>query len=188
MYSLGVISCAVQERDSRASDSAGTAATVREGIRDSAATSDLTTVCSGSGKRGSILVARVAPEEEEAGISFRLLGDGAGPGVVLCGDDLYADVAVLVALMGEQARVHSSDGHAIIDGRRTELPAYFHEGVVYVAVAPFARSRRALLVRRDDHRMDATIWPRATLLHMKTVGPERRGVYDSAVRAGLFPR
>lgn len=183
---LGFGACSIQDRDSSASDSI-TAAIASESTRASAPAENLAAICPGTGQRGSILVARIAPEEEESGISFKLLGDGAGPGVVLCGDDLYADVAALLALMGERGAVTISGATAVIDGKHTAIPAYMNESVIYVAVAPFARSRHALLMRRTDHRMDATIWPRETLLHLKTLGPDRRGLYDSAVRAGLLP-
>jgi len=46
---------------------------------------------------------------------------------------------------------------------------------------------RALLVPSPDHPMDATIWPRETLLHMKSLGGDRSALYDQAVREGLFP-
>jgi hypothetical protein len=89
--------------------------------------------------------------------------------------------------MGERGTVTLSDGRAVIDGRPTGIQAYLHDGEPYVALVPFARSRQALLVQRTEHRMDATLWPKETLLHMKSLGPSRRGLYDSAVREGLLP-
>jgi hypothetical protein len=139
-------------------------------------------------ERGSVLVARPDSAEEESQISFKLLGDGAGPGVVLCRDVLYAQADTLLALMGEAGKVSLSGGRAVIDERPTQIRAYLHEGKPYVELAPFARSRQALLVRRIEHRMDATLWPKATLLHLKALGPSRRGLYDSAVREGLLPQ
>jgi hypothetical protein len=139
-------------------------------------------------QRGSVLVARPDSAEEESGVSFKLLGNGAGPGVVLCRDVLYADGDTLLALMGEPGAVALRDGRAVIDGLKTDIRAYLHDGVPYVAVAPFARSRQALLLQGTEHRMDATLWPKATLLYMKELGPSRRGLYDSAVREGLLPR
>lgn len=147
----------------------------------------LAAACAQNSVRGSVLVARPDPAEEESQISFKLLGDGAGPGVVLCRDVLYADADTLLALMGESGSVAVSDGHAVIDGRTTQIQAYLVGGIPYVALAPFARSRQALLVQRTEHRMDATLWPKATLLHMRTLGPSRRGLYDSAVSKGLLP-
>ena len=146
----------------------------------------LAKVCPGA-QRGSLLVARPDSAEEESQVSFKLLGDGAGPGVVLCRDVLYADADTLLTIMGESGAVALRDGRAVIDGRDTEIQAYLHDGVPYVAVAPFARARQALLIQRTEHRMDATLWPKETLLHMKALGPSRRGLYDSAVREGLLP-
>ena len=146
----------------------------------------LAKVCPGA-QRGSVLVARPDSTEEESQVTFRLLGDGAGPGVVLCRNVLYAQADTLLALMGERGTVALSEGRAVIEGRPAQIQAYMHEGTPYVELAPFARSRQALLIQGTEHRMDATIWPRATLLHMKALGPSRRGLYDSAVRAGLLP-
>jgi hypothetical protein len=146
----------------------------------------LAKVCTNA-ERGSVLVARPDPAEEESQVSFKLLGDGAGSGVVLCRNELYAQADTLLALMGEPGKVSLSDGRAVLDERLTQIPAYLHEGKPYVELAPFARSRQALLVQRTEHRMDATLWPKATLLFLKELGPSRRGLYDSAVRAGLLP-
>jgi len=146
----------------------------------------LARVCPGA-QRGSVLVARPDPTEEESQVSFKLLGDGAGPGVVLCRGVLYARADTLLTLMGEPGTVALSGGRASIDGRPTEIQAYLHEGSPYVELAPFARSRKALLIQRTEHRMDATLWPKETLVHLKALGPSRRGLYDSAVREGLLP-
>ncbi len=145
----------------------------------------LAATCPASGQRGSVLVTRVAPEEEESGVISRILGDGVGPGVVLCRGVLYADARALLDLMGETATVTSAGGRAIIDGSPAEF-AYRHDGVLYVAVAPFARHRRALLVPSTDHPMDVTIWPRATLLHMKASGMTSGAAYQAAMREGLL--
>lgn len=175
-----------EERRSGNGDTTTTGATLEQ-IDDGRVADTLPTVCPRTARRGSVLVARPDPKEEESQISFKLLGDGAGPGVVLCRDTLYADVNALLGLMGESAKVTWRDGRAAFDGAVTGIPAYSHEGVLYVAVAPFARHRQALLMPSDDHPMDATLWPRKTLLFMKTLGATRRGLYDSAVRAGLLP-
>ncbi len=146
----------------------------------------LAKVCAGA-QRGSVLVARPDSTEEESQVSFKLLGDGAGPGVVLCRNVLYARADTLLTLMGERASVELSGGRAVIDGKPTQIQAYLQDAVPYVELAPFARRRQALLIQGTEHRMDATIWPRKTLLHLKALGPSRRGLYDSAVRAGLLP-
>ena len=184
LLALAALACSDRRRSADA-DTAGTPAALEQ-IGDGTRRDTLATLCPRTGQRGSVLVARPDPKEEESQISFKLLGDGAGPGVVLCRDTLYVDAAALLSLMGERAKVTLSAGHAILDGAATQIPAYSHEGVLYVAVAPFARQRHALLMPSDDHPMDATIWPRETLLFMKTLGASRRGLYDSAVRAGLF--
>ena len=155
--------------------------------REPAIADTLARICPDSARRGSVLVARPDDKDEESRVTFKLLGDGAGPGVVLCRDVLYADAAALLGLMGERGTVTVSAGNAVIDSTRTTIPAYLHDSIPYVAVTPFARHRRALLVPNTDHPMDATIWPRETLLHMKSLGGDRRGVYDQAVREGLSP-
>ncbi|HJP59214.1 MAG TPA: hypothetical protein VJ865_04430 [Gemmatimonadaceae bacterium] len=132
-------------------------------------------------------MARVDPKVEEGGVAFDLLGDGAGSGVVLCRDVLYADVNALMKLMGDSTSVSETDGFATIGGGSTAIPAYDHRGVLYVAVAPFARSRQALLLPSPDHRMDATVWPRQALLHLKRSGLTQGRAYQSAVREGLLP-
>src|ERR1700682_436764 len=142
----------------------------------------LAATCPTSVLRGSVLVTVVAPEQEESGVISRILGDGVGPGVVLCRGVLYADAAALLDLMGERATVTTAGGRAIIDARPAEFVAYRHDGVLYVAVAPFARHRRALLVPSTDHPMDVTIWPRATLLHMKASGTTSGAAYQAAMR------
>ena len=184
--SLLVGACSSREpaarNDTAAIEAVAVPASVNTTIADT-----LARICPDSGRRGSVLVARPDDKEEESRVTFKLLGDGAGPGVVLCRDVLYADAAALLGLMGERATVTTSGGTALIDSVRTTIPAYVHEGIPYVAVAPFARHRRSLLVPSEDHPMDATIWPRETLLHMKSLGGDRRGVYDQAVREGLFP-
>ncbi|HKR09870.1 MAG TPA: hypothetical protein VJS39_11810 [Gemmatimonadaceae bacterium] len=132
-------------------------------------------------------MARTDPKVEEGGVAFDLLGDGAGTGVVLCRDVLYADVSALTKLMGDSTKVSENDGLAVVDGAATGIAAYPHEGVLYVAVAPFVRSRRALLLPSPDHRMDATVWPREALLHLKRSGLTQGRAYQAAVREGLLP-
>lgn len=146
----------------------------------------LASSCPTVGRRGSVLVARVAPEEEETGISFKILGNGAGPGVVLCREVLYADARSLLALMGERGTVSMAKGRAIIDATSTDIPAYIHGDVVYVAVAPFARQRRALFTPSDGHPQDATIFPQVTLVHLKASGNTGAAAYQAAVREGLL--
>jgi hypothetical protein len=147
----------------------------------------LSQVCPSAGRRGSIQVARVDPKVEEGGVAFDLLGDGAGPGVVLCRDVLYADGNALLALMGDSAKVTDSDGLASIDGAPTMIPAYYHEGGLHVAVAPFARQRRAVLLPNPEHPMDAIVWPPQALLHLKKSGLTQGRAYQAAVRDGLVP-
>jgi hypothetical protein len=144
----------------------------------------LAATCPTSGRRGSVLVARPDPAEEESGITFKILGDGAGPGVVLCRDVLYADAAALLGLMGEQSTVEFDGASAIVDGRATDIRGYRYHGAIYVDVRAFARNRRALLVPSP---MDVTIWPSATLAHMKSAGMTTGPAYEAAVREGLVP-
>ena len=184
---LGLASAACSDRRPMSGADTASGRAALEQIGDGGTADTRAGICPRTARRGSVLVARPDPKEEESQISFKLLGDGAGPGVVLCRDTLYADVSALLSLMGESATVTWRDGRAVMDEVPTPIPAYSHEGVLYVAVAPFARQRQALLMPSDDHPMDATIWPRETLLFMKTLGPTRRGLYDSAVRAGLLP-
>ncbi|HJQ11233.1 MAG TPA: hypothetical protein VJ840_09405 [Gemmatimonadaceae bacterium] len=120
-------------------------------------------------------------------MAFDLLGNGAGPGVVLCRGVLYADVGSLMKLIGDTSRVSESDGLAVIDGAPSVIPAYDHQGVLYVEVAPFTRNRRAVLLPSPDHAMDATVWPRAALLHLKKSGLTQGRAYQTAVRERLVP-
>ena len=147
----------------------------------------LAATCPATGRRGSVLVARIDPQEEETGIAFKLLGDGAGPGVVLCRGVIYADVDTLLSLMGETGTTSESNGFAVIDSVITKIPAYRHEGVPYVAVQPFARHRRALFFPSREQPMDATVWPRESLLHLKAAGLTQGAAYQAAVREGLLP-
>ena len=145
----------------------------------------LSLACPRSGHRGSVLVARIDSTEAETGIAFKLLGDGAGPGVVLCRDTLYADLRALTAMMD------SSDGipaRSSVDASSLRnVQTYMHEGVSYANVAQLARARRALFFPSREQRMDATVWPRKTLLHLKTAGLTEGAAYKSAVREGLLP-
>lgn len=179
--------CSSQEKNANSRDSGIDQSATNSPTQAGALADTLTTVCPAGAGRGSILVARVAPEVEEGGIAFKLLGDGAGPGVVLCRDVLYADVTALSELMGDSVAVNEHQGQLLIGARPTQIQAYRHDGVFYAAVAPFARHRRALLMPSADHPMDATIWPRATLLHLKASGNTRGSVYQAAVREGLLP-
>lgn len=147
----------------------------------------LTRICESTGRRGSVLVARVDTTVEEGGVAFDLLGDGAGPGVVLCRDTLYADAARLAAMMGDAAKIAATNGRATIDGRMTEIRTYHHEGVQYVAVRPFARNRRAYYMPSMDQPMDATVWPRAALMHLKRSGLTQGRAWQGAVSEGLAP-
>ncbi len=186
---LCLAACSPRERD----DAQGGVATSHVGGGDEIAQLEaradtLAATCPTSGRRGSVLVARPDPTEEETGITFKILGDGAGPGVVLCRDVLYADAAALLGLMGEQATVGFDGGSAILGGRATDVRGYRHGDTVYVDVRALARNRRALLVPSPDHPMDVTIWPSTTLAHMKSAGMTRGAAYEAAVREGLVPK
>jgi hypothetical protein len=183
---LLAVGCSSSEQGVQ-SDTAISMVTATHSSPSGALADTLSRVCPSAGRRGSILVARVDPKVEEGGVAFDLLGDGAGPGVVLCRDVLYADGNALTALMGDSAKVIDSDGLASIDGALTRIPSYYHEGVLYVAVAPFARQRRAVLLPSPDHPMDATVWPRQALLHLKKSGLTQGRAYQAAVRDGLVP-
>jgi hypothetical protein len=132
-------------------------------------------------------VARVDPKVEEGGVAFDLLGDGAHSGVVLCRDVLYADANALTKLMRDSVSISENEGVAIVDHASTTIPAYNHAGVLYVAVAPFALSRRALLLPSPGRQMDATVWPRQALLHLKRSGLTQGRAYQKAIREGLLP-
>ena len=179
--------CSSPEQGAR-SDTASTDAIGAE-VRSSpsgARADSLSKLCPTSGRRGSLQIARVDPKVEEGGVAFDLLGDGAGEGVVLCRDMLYADVDSLLQLMGDSSQVSENDGLAIIDGAATEITAYDHSGVLYVAVQPFVRNRRAVLLR-SEHPMDAIVWPQRALLHLKRSGLTQGRAYQTAVREGLAP-
>jgi hypothetical protein len=134
-----------------------------------------------------VQVARVDPKVEEGGVAFKLLGDGAGSGVVLCRDTLYADVAALIGLMGDTIKVSESKGRAVLGGAPTDVRAYYHEGILHVAVAPFARHRRAVVLVRSETPMDAVVWPQEALRHLKASGLTAGRAYQAAVREGLVP-
>lgn len=145
----------------------------------------LSAACPKTGQRGSVLVARLDSAEAETGIAFKLLGDGAGPGVVLCRDVIYADVRALTAMMD------SSDAmpvRASMDtGALQNVQTYAHDGVLYANVAQLAKKRRALFFPSREQRQDATVWPRKTLLHLKSAGLTQGAAYKAAVREGLLP-
>lgn len=145
----------------------------------------LSATCPKTGERGSVLVARLDSTEAETGIAFKLLGDGAGPGVVLCRDVIYADVRALTAMMD------SSDAipvRASVDtANLRNVQTYAHDGVLYANVAQLAKQRRALFFPSREQRQDATVWPRKTLLHLKSAGLTQGAAYKAAVREGLVP-
>jgi hypothetical protein len=145
----------------------------------------LSKVCPALGKRGSLQVARVDAKVEEGGVAFDLLGDGAGDGVVLCRDVLYADLDALKKLMRDTSQVSEHDGVAVIDGAPSTVTAYDHDGVLYVAVRPFARTRGALVLS-SERPTDAIVWPRRALLHLKKSGLTQGRAYQTAVREGLL--
>lgn len=180
--------CSSTEKNANSRDSASDRGTAAQTVQGGSLADTLASVCPSASRRGSILVARVAPEIEEGGIAFGLLGDGTGPGVVLCRDVLYADVAALLKLMGEDVAATDRQGRVVIDATPTEIQSYRHDSVLYGAVAPLARHFRALLVLSPDHPFDATIWPRTALLHLKKTGLTQGSAYQSAVREGLLPK
>ena len=145
----------------------------------------LAATCPKTGQRGSVLVARLDSTEAETGIAFKLLGDGAGPGVVLCRDVIYADVRALTAMMdsSDAIPVRASMDTAALRSVQT----YAHDGVLYANVAQLARKRRALFFPSREQRQDATVWPRKTLLHLKSAGLTQGAAYKAAVREGLLP-
>jgi hypothetical protein len=142
--------------------------------------------CPSPSHTGSVQVARVAPEVEEGGVAFDVLGDGAGPGVLVCGDVLFADGNALMAMMGERDSVIERNGNAVVGARSTRIPAYRHDGVSYVSVAALAKDRRALVLQREPHRMDAVVWPQSALQHLKASGLTQGAAYQNALREGLI--
>lgn len=146
----------------------------------------LGSICPSAARRGSVQVARVAPEVEEGGVAFDLLGDGLGPGVLLCRDTLYADANALLRMMGERDSVVERDGMAVFGARVTRIPLHEHDGVPYIDVAALARDRRALMLPRGEQRQDAVVWPQPALRHLKASGLTQGDAYKSAVREGLI--
>ena len=116
-----------------------------------------------------------------------MLGDGAGQGVVACGDTLYADVHALMRLMADSSSVTSSTGNAVIDGKATNARAGYYNGVLYARVDSFARDRRALLLASPGEPRDVVIWPRKALLHLKASGLTAGRAYKTAVAEGILP-
>lgn len=185
MFALGA--CSSSEQNSRANGSTTVRETTASRLTPTSTLADsLATICPDSGSRGSVQVARPDSNEAETGIAFRLLGNGAGPGVVLCRSVIYADGDTLLSLMGEPGSVSERNGFAVIDSTVTQIPAYRHEGVPYVAVRAFARHRRALYLP-SGQPMDAIVWPREALLHLKAAGLTQGRAYQTAVREGLLP-
>lgn len=144
-------------------------------------------ICPTMTQRGSIQVARVDPKVEEGGVAFGLLGDGAGEGVVACGDTLYADVNALLHLMADSSSVASGTGTAVLDGIATNARAGYYKGVLYVRVDSLARNRRALVLATPGQPGNVVIWPRKALLHLKASGLTAGRAYKAAVRQGLLP-
>lgn len=180
------IACSPSEQPSTGrQDAAGQESVIS---KDSSLRDSLAVICPNTGRRGSVQVARVDPKVEEGGVAFKLLGDGAGPGVVLCRDVLYADVAALIALMGDTVKVSEGKGRAILDGAPTDVRAYSHEGILHVAVGPYARHRRAVVLVRSETPMDAVVWPQEALKHLKASGLTQGRAYQAAVREGLVPK
>ena len=95
---LALAACSSKEQGSAARDTGQTAAnTVATPVT---LADSLAAICPDSGRRGSVQVAWPDSNEAETGIGFRLLGNGAGPGVVLCRNVIYADGDTLLSLMG----------------------------------------------------------------------------------------
>jgi len=182
--SLAVAACFSKDSGSAAPDT-GQAITHTAAAPATLADS-LAAVCPDSGSRGSVQVAWPDSNEAETGIGFKLLGDGAGPGVVLCRSVIYADGDTLLSLMGEPGSVSERNGFAVIDSTVTQIPAYRHHGVPYVAVRPFARHRRAVYLE-SGQPMDAIVWPREALRHLKAAGLTQGRAYRTAVREGFVP-
>jgi len=183
--SLAVAACSSKEPGAEARDT-GQAITNTPAKPVTLADS-LAAFCPDSGSRGSVQVAWPDSTEAETGIGFRLLGDGAGPGVVLCRNVIYADGDTLLSLMGEPGSVSERNGFAVIDSTVTQIPAYRQAGVPYVAVRPFARHRRAVYLE-SGQPMDAIVWPREALRHLKAAGLTQGRAYQTAVREGLVPK
>ena len=177
--------CTSSENNSQTGQSESKDSVIAHLPTGSSLADSLSATCPTTGQRGSVLVARVDTAEAETGIAFKLLGDGAGPGVVLCRDALYADVRTLTAMMD------SSDAipvRASLDtAELRSVQTYVHDGVPYANVAQLAKSRRALFFPSREHRFDATVWPRKTLLHLKSSGLTQGAAYQAAVREGLLP-
>ena len=180
------VACSPSEQASKGREAAGRESAVTNPTVDSPLTDSLSAICPATARRGSVQVAWPDSTEAETGIGFRLLGDGAGAGVVLCRDVIYADGDTLLSLMGEPGSVSERNGFAVIDSTVTQIPAYRHEGVPYVAVRPFARHRRALYLQ-SEQPMDAIVWPREALRHLKAAGLTEGRAYQTAVREGLVP-
>lgn len=147
----------------------------------------LSGICQAMTQRGSIQVARVDAKVDEGGVAFDLLGDGAGEGVIACGDTLYADVHALMDLMADSSKVTNNSGIAVVDGTVTKARAGYYKGVLYVRVDSFARNRRALLLANPGQPTAVVVWPRKTLLHLRASGLTAGRAYKTAVTEGLLP-
>lgn len=135
-------------------------------------------------RQATIQVARVAPEIEEGGVAFDVLG---GTSALHSGDILYADGPALLSLMKENGSLVLETGRVAIDGVRTDIRGYSREGVVFVAVEPFARHFRGVVMTSPHRPGSATIWPRSTLVFLKQTGDTAGGPYQQAKREGLLP-
>lgn len=155
--------------------------------RSDANSDSLSSICPTLTRRGSIQIARVDPKVEEGGVAFDLLGDGAGQGVVACGDTLYADVHALMRLMADSSSVTSSTGNAVVGGRATNARTGYYNGVLYARVDSFARNRRALMLANPGHPTDVIVWPRKALLHLEASGLTAGRAYKTAVAEGILP-
>ena len=181
-------SCSSPEQGARSSTDTTTQAGIEiRSSPDSNRTEFRSGFCAELGKRGSLQVARVDPKVEEGGVAFDLLGDGAGHGVIFCRDTLYADVRALATLMRDTATVVGNAGVAVINGAPTRIPAHSQGDTLYVAVVPFVRNRRAVLLTNKENPQDAVVWPRQALLHLKRSGLTQGRAYQTAVREGLVP-
>jgi hypothetical protein len=188
-FLVSLSACSSPEQRSQSAETSAAREVAKTQLTPASTLADsLAAICPVSGRRGSVQVARVDPAEAETGIAFKLLGDGAGPGVVLCRGVLYAKVDTLLELMGDTVTASESNGLAVLDSKVTQIPAYRHEGVLYVAVKPLAQHRRALFFPSREQPMDATVWPRESLLHLKSAGLTQGAAYQAAVREGLLPK
>lgn len=183
----GIYACSPSRdavRDGRAEkDSVGvvSADSSREGGATSPPASDSVDVRE---RQATIQVARVAPEVEEGGVAFDLLG---ATSAVQRGGIFYADGRALLALMMERGSLVLQAGRVTIDGVATDIRGYNRGGIPFVPVEPLARHFRALVMKSPHRPGSVTIWPRATLAFLKQAGDTAGGPYQQAKREGLIP-